>query len=69
MEAAKKKLRQELDKKEDNSENRSFYTEDAFESLKVELWPLIQEVQIWNPKWVRLVPNGTNPGVFQIRFQ
>ena len=21
------------------------------------------------PKWVRLAPNGTNPGLFQIRFQ
>ena len=21
------------------------------------------------PNWVRLVPNGTNPGLFQIRFQ
>ena len=21
------------------------------------------------PKWVRLAPNGTNPGFFQIRFQ
>ena len=21
------------------------------------------------PKWVRLAPNGTNPGIYQIRFQ
>ena len=21
------------------------------------------------PKWVRLAPNGTNPGLFQIKFQ
>ena len=23
----------------------------------------------WASKWVRLAPNGTNPGLFQIRFQ
>ena len=22
-----------------------------------------------DPKWIRLAPNGTNPGLFQIRFQ
>ena len=25
--------------------------------------------QIWTQKWVILAPNGTNPGLFQIRFQ
>ena len=28
-----------------------------------------QGFQFWHPIWVRLAPNGTNPGLFQIRFQ
>ena len=39
-------------------------------------WPSLGETfQLWaewpdlGPKWVRLGPNGTNPGFFQIRFQ
>ena len=29
----------------------------------------IVELPDWGPKWARLTPNGTNPGLFQIRFQ